>query len=1125
MLSLPETRNDHPHPSITGGTFLCATLPLPAVDTDGDGMCDVWEARYHAGTLLPLDDDDGDGLDNASEATSGTDPLNPQSRHQASFGDIEPALTKIVVPSQPGKSYQLFSSTNLDGGWTPHGTARIATGSELTLDGPPTGTRLFYRVEVGDADSDGDGLSDWAEHHLSGFDPGNNDSFSSGTPDNDLAAAQQIMQALLAGEVAATVDVRDAYELEATPATVTLTRSGSTTYPLTVFFRHRGADDATKASASPTDFTFDDGAGGTPIDSLVIPAGSASASLLVQPAADAEIEVPEQLQFDIAFVADDLLTRVCDASNILDNERLFYAAYTPEISSPASGYTIIRLQGDNEIGFVSSSFSGLTTPQSAAHIHIKNPVTGPHVESLPMGQLVDYAWNIRAAQFLTTDQAVLDALFNGGLYSNVHSELYPAGEIRADYLLTTGSIAFTPPPPPPPIGQLTGMDLDRDISRFLTQTTFGPTPALIGELRTLVNSPPHNGDRISAFSAWLDVQLDTLQTPVASIEAYARAEDLQLYHIYTSDPAATWYDAGYQPSENSRRRGWWTTALFSDDQLRQRLGTALLEILVTSDSDNIVDTRHYGHTNYYDMLVAGIDGDYRDLLEGVSTHPIMGQDPSHLRNQKELTDGMGNVLVSPDENYAREIMQLFSIGLVQLHPDGSLKLSATGQPIPTYGQDDIIDLARLFTGWSFSKRNSPSTSDTVIDNTNFNYGNGSRYSSQAQWVNPMKQFPTYHDTDAKTILGLAIPAGQTGEAELDTFHDHLAAHSNVAPFISRRLIQRLVSSNPSAGYVHRIATVWDNSGGDLDVVAKAIFLDYEARSLEIADLVGAGKKKEPLLQYTGLARAIQADTELLVHDLVTWDSSSPSFLDAFPTDAGRFREGDTDESLGQTPFEAPSVFNWFLPDYSTGDSIADAGLVTPEFQIATESSAITHINRNWGITTYTNGEGASSLPDQVANGYTSTADHLIPDNTKGPGATQVRELVYMAVMDENGDGLISDGIENPGNPDDPDNGGATVTPQGTGDPNHFDNPTKIREACAALVDHLDLLLCAGTLKADYGAAADPNNPRDLIIDFLAANSAYRDNDHNTASQETVRHERYEKAAYLISVSPQAMIQR
>lgn len=236
------------------------------------------------------------------------------------------------------------------------------------------------------------------------------------------------------------------------------------------------------------------------------------------------------------------------------------------------------------------------------------------------------------------------------------------------------------------------------------------------ELRALVDSPAHGGDRISAFSAWLDQELNPTITPPASLEAMCRAEDKQLVEIYTGDPAAAWYDSDYEPFSSSRRRAWWTTALFSEDQVRQRLATALSEILVTSSGDSVVDSAHYGHLNYYEMLVAGIPGSYRELLEGVSTHPIMGQYLSSLRNQKEITDNSGAVIVSPDENYAREIMQLFTIGLVRFHPDGSLKLSPQGQPIPTYGQDDIQNLARLFTGWSFSKRNSPSNSETIIDN-------------------------------------------------------------------------------------------------------------------------------------------------------------------------------------------------------------------------------------------------------------------------------------------------------------------------------------------------------------------------------------------------------------------------
>ncbi|QTN32978.1 DUF1800 family protein [Akkermansiaceae bacterium] len=924
---------------------------------------------------------------------------------------------------------------------------------------------------------------------LAGFDKDDDDSFSSGNANNDLAAATSLMQALLNGEISAEVTQRDAYEKGALPATVGLTRSGATTYPMTVFLKTHGAIDPTKSSASATDFSL--------ADVVVIPAGSASANLSVVPVADTLNEVPEELRIDISFVADGLLTRICDAPNVQANERFFYAAFTSEEITPASGYSLIRLQGDNEVGLLSSVFSGLTSAQSAAEIHVRNPVTGPSIKSLARGQLTDYTWNIRASQILPTDQAVLNALFSGRIYSDVQTENHPSGEIRADYLLTTASTEFVAPADAPPIGSLADSELDRDISRFLTQSTFGPTPGLIAELRDLVNSPTHGGDRISAYSAWLD---EKFSVPQASLEALARAEDAQLIDIYTGDPSAPWHNPSYFLPSSSRRHSWWSVALFSDDQVRQRVATALMEILVTSSVDDVIDQRHLGHSQYYDMLAAGVAGSYRNLLEGVSTHPIMGQYLSSLRNQKEITDSSGTVIVSPDENFAREIMQLFSIGLVQLHPDGSLKLSAAGQPIPTYGQADIVDLARVFTGWSFSKRNSPSASDTVIDNTSFTYGNGN-YRYQAQWLHPMKQFPAYHDTEAKTVLGLEFPQGRTGEEELTAILDHLAAHPNIAPFISKKLIQRLVTSNPSAGYVHRVATAWAAGGGNLQAVTKAILLDYEARSLDAASLIGTGKKKEPLLQYTGLARALQADTELRIADLAAYGPGT--LLAGLPANAGRFREGNTDSSLGQTPLEPPTVFNWFYPDYSTGNAIADAGLVTPEFQIATEINTISHINRNHTLATSSSGESASSLPNFSITGYGNNADHLIPDVTLGPAATQEREKAYMSVMDQDGDGFVT----------------------AAGDPLTFNKPAKIREACAALVDHLDLLLCAGTLKADHGAAADQNNPRDIIINTLAAVSTNLDDNDNTTDQEKVRHERYEQAAYLISNSPQSMIQR
>ena len=369
------------------------------------------------------------------------------------------------------------------------------------------------------------------------------------------------------------------------------------------------------------------------------------------------------------------------------------------------------------------------------HIHIKNPITGPHVESLPIGQVTEYPWSIVAAQFLVTDQAVLDALAAGALYVNVHSSDNSTGEIRGDYLLSTGSTVLVIPPNPPAIETLTGDELDRDIARFLTQATFGPTPELITELRTSVISA-HNGDRIAAYTAWLDTQMATASP---DLEPYIHAADAQQIFL-SSIPSSPDYDSDYKVRDANRRRGWWLLARHAPDQFRQRCAFALSEILVTSEVEAIVKKHHYGHAHYYDMLKDGTFGSYRDLLEGVSTHPIMGQYLSHLRNSKEIIDLItGEVIVSPDENYAREVMQLFSIGLVQLHEDGSLKLNSSALPDPTYLQDDISAMSRVFTGWSFGKKSSPSSSDTVVDNNSFTHGFGSRY-YQAQWSNRMINF-------------------------------------------------------------------------------------------------------------------------------------------------------------------------------------------------------------------------------------------------------------------------------------------------------------------------------------------------------------------------------------------------
>jgi len=1108
-----------------------------AIDLNTNGVCDIWEQKYNASSLVLNEaakaaDEDADGQSNYDEALAGTDPWDPTSVHRINDSTLEGTDVTLKSQTEKGKTYQFSISSQLTPGtWNAHGSPVLATGKSMTAVIPgQTNTRGFYRVEVGDADSDSDGISDWVEEQVEGFDPNNNDSFTSGSANNDLAALQSLMQALSSGDVTISATTPEAFEKENTPAKFTITRSGDTTYPLTLYLSFSGHADPTKGSASTADYLLKDTSGNALTNRVVIPAGAASLDIFCHPVADALIEVPETLTCTLGGTTQSASVRICDATNTLENARLFVARLGPEGAAitSASGLATILVQGDNEVGSVNLTFYGLTSPQTAVHIHIKNPISGPHVESLPMGQVTAHRWNIAAAHFLATDQAVLDALNAGSLYVNVHSSNYPAGEIRGDFLYSTGSSDLAVPSAPPPVTPRTGDELDREIARVLTQATFGPTPELITELRTLVNSAPHNGDRISAFSAWLDAQM-VMASP--NLEPYLHASDAQEIFLATI-PGSPNYEADFKPKDKSRRHGWWLLAMRAPDQFRQRCAFALSEIFVTSRNETTVNNRHYGHAHYYDMLKNGAFGSYRDLIEGVSTHPIMGQYLSHLRNSKAVLDNEGNIIVSPDENYAREVMQLFSIGLVQIHEDGSLKLGSTGLPDPTYLQDDISALSRVFTGWSFSKRNEPSQSDTVVDNDRFTYGNGSRY-YQAQWSNRMMNFAEYHDTGAKNmpVLGLDISAGGDGESDLDAVMDHLAAHPNTAPFICRRLIQRLVTSNPSAGYIYRVTQVWKSSNGNLGEVFKAILLDYEARSLDATSSVSYGKKKEPLIHAVAFARAVGATskfplshldpTDTTVADLANY-AYSPSKLALFSAELAKFPAGttrvrmfNTDDSLGQSPLASPTVFNWFLPDYSVPGALVDAGLSVPEFQISTEISVITNIDFHYSLVYSSSGLSGQVVrgqkvhdengdPHPVYNpyGYGDNDDHQTADYS---GASAMGQA-YLSVMDTNGDGKVTS---------------ADTT---------FDDPASIDAACVALVDHLDLLLCAGRMKAEFSGGyvagmVRAGNPRDTIIKTLTSYSTWLDDNDNDEDQASVLRGRLKEAAYLITSSPQAIIQK
>ena len=237
---------------------------------------------------------------------------------------------------------------------------------------------------------------------------------------------------------------------------------------------------------------------------------------------------------------------------------------------------------------------------------------------------------------------------------------------------------------------------------------------------------------------------------------------------------------GLEVEAEHRRWSWWEQIMQGPDPLRQRVGLALSEHFVVSDALGQIRDNPQGLANYYDMLLRHAFGNYRDLLFDVSVHPIMGVYLSHLRNEKSSPGRF------PDENYAREIMQLFSIGLFELRPDGSLQLSGAGNPIPTYDNGDITELAKIFTGLSF-------------DGPDFDFDEG-----VASWTEPMRMYEAYHEPGPKQLLrGKFVPPGQTGMQDIEDAIDSLFEHPNVGPFVARRLIQRLVTSNPSPGYIER----------------------------------------------------------------------------------------------------------------------------------------------------------------------------------------------------------------------------------------------------------------------------------------------------------------------------------
>lgn len=657
--------------------------------------------------------------------------------------------------------------------------------------------------------------------------------------------------------------------------------------------------------------------------SFALPANQNSRIIEVQAIQDDKHEVPEVLEIRLLNAsayelgaANSAQVSIVDATNDEANTKVFIGIFGPQGNAvtTASGSLSVLLNGENSQAILSYEFSGLSSMQTDQHIHLAP--SGTVIKDIELsGPVSTYVLDLQPGGPFTTRQQLLDALFAGELYLNIHTSNYSSGEISAAFI-------FNENVEPPSESELTAAEVDHDIIRFLSQATFGPTEADYIALRALINEDGSN--RLQIYNQWIETQFNVPQTSLLRLTDESVA-------AFTSEQP--WYE---------RRDAFWPIAVYGHDQLRQRVAFALSEILVIGDDVNVIRRAYRGTADYWDKLAENAFGTYRKALEDATRHAVMGFWLSHLRNKKaDLEAGS-----FPDENYAREVMQLFSFGLIQKQQNGAIKLGSNNLPLPTYNNDVIHQMARVFTGLAMSALD---IDGELVTNTNFDLNNATRSNLQYRWTEPMKFFPRYHEygekqlfTDNGNTLMIAASAEQTiavADAELARVLDAITAHSSTAPSIARILIQRLVTSNPSGNYIETVANAFGNEG-DMKAVVKAILLDPEARNPQAAESEKYGKVKEQVLQFTSLFRLLEGKSEVA---LGAGDNGlALPMANQFPQNATIMRIGE--QSFSQRVLGSPSVFNFFSPDFSPTGKLSQNGLVAPEMQLVNESQLFAHMN-------------------------------------------------------------------------------------------------------------------------------------------------------------------------------------
>ena len=424
-----------------------------------------------------------------------------------------------------------------------------------------------------------------------------------------------------------------------------------------------------------------------------------------------------------------------------------------------------------------------------------------------------------------------------------------------------------------------------EASRFLNQASFGPTEA---EAMALTGS---------SYSNWINNQFTLPRASHYSHVLYLKSAGVNI-DDFTNQHAV---------------ESFWKQAITGPDQLRQRVTWGLSQIFVVGDVNTI------RNASYYDLLAANAFGNYRTLLEEVTLSPAMGYWLSHIGNKKE-DPATGRL---PDENYAREVMQLFSIGLWKLNPDGTRMLDGLGKPIPTYTQEDIRGMAKVLTGWTYSGCNPVTEPWYCFDSARSGY-----YRTYADITTQMAPLEAYHSTALKPIVnGVVIASGGTARSDLKIALDTLFNHPNVGPFIGRQMIQRLVKSNPSPQYVGRVAAAFGNNGsgvrGDMQAVIRAVLLDTEARDVTQTQTQTAGRLREPVQMLAQYFRVFTTPPSDGRFDFNVWWMESV---------------------FQQRPLSSPSVFNFYSPNFLPPGEMSQNVIYGPEFQILHEGTVVDAYN-------------------------------------------------------------------------------------------------------------------------------------------------------------------------------------